>query len=78
MSSSKGEEVDEDGEGKGLVVKGRWAEAEPVIALDPRASYWYAMNIVKGIFPLGEKVISLDPELSYFYAINNSLLLADC
>ncbi|HUW49376.1 MAG TPA: hypothetical protein VMW36_11590, partial [Patescibacteria group bacterium] len=40
------------------IIKGRWEEAEPVIASDPYQAYWYAKRIIKGKFKEAEKTIA--------------------
>ena len=49
------------------VIKGRWVEAEPVIAKYAYHSYKYAFAI-RQPFPEGEEVISKDSACSYQYA----------
>jgi hypothetical protein len=44
-----------------LVVKGRWPEAESVIAKDPYYAYVYALHVIKGRWPEAESVIAADP-----------------
>ena len=49
------------------VIKGRWPEAEAVIAKDPMAAYYYAEAVLKGRFPEGEATIAKDPDYSTLY-----------
>ena len=49
------------------VLRGRWPEAEPVIAQSPTWAYWYAHNIIRGKFPEGEPAIATNPYWSYWY-----------
>ena len=49
-------------------IKGRWPEAEPIIAKDPRWAYNYARDVIKGRWPEGEPAIAKDPRWAYFYA----------
>ena len=39
------------------VIKGRFLEAEPVIATDPQYAYRYARDVIKDRFPEAESVI---------------------
>jgi hypothetical protein len=40
------------------VIKGRWEQAEPIIATDPYWAYSYALNVLKGRFEFGEPIIA--------------------
>ena len=48
-------------------IKGRWVEAEQIIASNADASYEYASTIMKGRFELGEDAIFEDYETSQAY-----------
>ncbi len=50
------------------VIKGRWVEAEPVIARHPWRAYEYARDIIKGRFFEAEPIITQDAHWSYWYA----------
>lgn len=50
------------------VLKGRWPEAEPLIARDPMCSYLYARDVIKGRFPEGEPAIEASVLYSDLYA----------
>ena len=52
------------------VIKGRWLEAEPVIATYPTWAYMYACNVIKRRCPEAEPVIATHPTWAYMYACN--------
>lgn len=47
--------------------KGPFKAGEPIIATDPKYSYWYAKYILRGPFPLGEPAIYKDKTISSLY-----------
>jgi hypothetical protein len=49
------------------VIRGRWPEAEPVIATDPMSAYYYSKSVLKGRWPEGEPAIAKDPDYSILY-----------
>ena len=49
-------------------LKGRWPEAEPVIAQDANLSYSYATYVLKSRFPEGEAAIATDLNWAERYA----------
>ena len=49
-------------------IKGRWPEAEKIIAKDAFHAYLYAENVIKGRWPEGEAVIAKDAQYAYHYA----------
>jgi hypothetical protein len=53
------------------VIKGRWPEAEPVIAKEPHWAwaYNYAKNVIQGRWPEAEPVIAKDPYYAVKYAL---------
>jgi hypothetical protein len=52
------------------VIKGRWPEAEHIIAQDGSYAAEYACSIIKGRWPEAEDVISKDAGGAYVYAYN--------
>ena len=50
------------------VLKERWPEAEPKIAVHGEASYYYAKDVIDGRFPAGEPAIAKEAQLSLLYA----------
>ena len=50
------------------IIKGRWPEAEKVIATDSGRAYLYARDVIKGRWPEAEKVIATDSVRAYNYA----------
>jgi len=51
-----------------FVIKGRWSEAEQVIATSPEWAYFYAHFVIKGRWSEAEPVIATSPECAYVYA----------
>ena len=51
-----------------LILKRRWAEAEPYIATSPLHSFEYARSVVNGRWKEGEASIMSVPGLVYHYA----------
>ena len=49
-------------------IKGRWSEAEPMIARDPYWAYWYAKNVIQGRWPKAEPIIAREPGWNMDYA----------
>jgi hypothetical protein len=54
------------------IIKGRWIEAESIIATDPHWAYHYAKDVIKGRWPEAEAVIASDPCWSYWYNLKFS------
>jgi len=50
------------------IIKGKWPEAESIIAQDAEASHNYAEYILNGRFKQGEPAIITDPHWSSWYA----------
>ena len=50
------------------IIKGRWPEAEAVIATDPKWASYYASRILGERWPEAEATISENPEWAYRYA----------
>jgi hypothetical protein len=50
------------------VIKGRWPEAEKVIATSPQFAYCYAKYVIKGRWPAAEPIIMKDANAAYLYA----------
>jgi len=50
------------------VIKGRWPEAEDVIAKESYTSYIYARDVIGDRFPEGEEKIKQHPKYAYLYA----------
>jgi len=50
------------------VVKGRWPEAEKVIAADPKWAFYYASEVIKERWPEAEAIITSDPDWLNYYA----------
>jgi len=50
------------------VIKGRWSEAEPLIAKDPLTAFSYAKYVIKGRWPEAEASIITDSTSAYWYA----------
>ena len=50
------------------IIKGRWPEAEAVIAQDADAASWYARDIIKGRWPEAEAVIAQNADAASWYA----------
>ena len=51
-------------------IKGRWPEAEKIIATDARWAYHYAENVIKGRFAEAEIFIATDAYNAFVYAKN--------
>jgi hypothetical protein len=50
------------------VIRGRWPEAESIIAQDLLAAFDYAQNVIKGRWAEGEKAIAQNPQAAFDYA----------
>ena len=50
------------------VIKGRWPEAEDVIAENAEYAYGYAKDVLKGRWPEAEDVIARDANYAWLYA----------
>ena len=50
------------------VIKGRWPEAEAMIAAHPSAAYYYAKDVIKGRWPEAEPTIACDSKWAATYA----------
>lgn len=48
----------------------RYPSGEHIIASNPWAAYFYALDIIKGPWKMGERTISQDPQYATHYAID--------
>src|SRR3990167_9506898 len=52
------------------VIKGRWPEAEEVIAAEAEVAYFYARYAIKGRWAEAEAAIATDARWAYLYALD--------
>ena len=50
------------------VIKGRWEEAETIIAQNAYYAYCYARNVIKGRWEEAESAIATNADYAYLYA----------
>ena len=58
------------------IIRGRWPEAEAVIATNPRWAYHYALYVIKGRWPEAEAAIVTDPRYECRYELLTGIKLA--